>query len=99
MRSTTRPVDELYVWLLGQPKQLEPVYERLHQLGITDPTTAEATVEKITRIPRPAGRPPRLRPRPPPRRGLHLQGRTRPEPGASTIGWRGRDGIKQRERR
>ena len=54
MRSTSRPVDELYVWLLGQPKQLEPVYERLHQLGITDPTTAEETVEKITGIPSPA---------------------------------------------
>jgi len=54
MRSTTRPVDELYAWLLGQPKQLEPVYERLRQLGITDPTTAEETVEKITGIPSPA---------------------------------------------
>jgi transcriptional regulator with XRE-family HTH domain len=51
MRSTTRPVDELYTWLLGQPQQLEPVYERLRQLGITDPTTAEETVEKITGIP------------------------------------------------
>ena len=51
MRSTTRPVDELYAWLLGQPQQLEPVYERLRQLGITDPTAAEATVEMITGIP------------------------------------------------
>ena len=51
MRSTTRPVDELYAWLLGQPHQLEPLYERLRQLGITDPTTAEETVEKITGIP------------------------------------------------
>lgn len=51
MRSTTRPVDELYTWLLGQPQQLEPIYERLRQLGITDPTAAEETVEKITGIP------------------------------------------------
>ena len=51
MRSTTRPVDELYAWLLGRPDQLEPVYERLRQLGITDPTAAEATVEKITGVP------------------------------------------------
>ena len=51
MRSTTRPVDELYVWLLGRPDQLEPVYERLRQLGIADPTAAEATVEKITGVP------------------------------------------------
>jgi transcriptional regulator with XRE-family HTH domain len=50
MRATTRPVDELYVWLLGQPQQLEPVYERLRQLGIADPTTAEETVEKITGV-------------------------------------------------
>ncbi|MGB5167973.1 MAG: helix-turn-helix transcriptional regulator [Acidimicrobiia bacterium] len=51
MRSTTRPVDELYVWLLGRPGQLEPVYERLRQLGVTDPTAAEEAVEKITGIP------------------------------------------------
>ena len=51
MRSTTRPVDELYAWLLGAPQQLEPLYQRLRQLGITDPTTAEETVEKITGIP------------------------------------------------
>lgn len=51
MQSTTRPVDELYTWLLGRPDQLDPVYERLRQLGVTDPTTAEETVEKITGIP------------------------------------------------
>ena len=48
MRSTTRPVDELYAWLLGQPQQLEPLYERLRQIGVTYPTTAEEAVEKIT---------------------------------------------------
>ncbi|MGA9595296.1 MAG: helix-turn-helix transcriptional regulator [Acidimicrobiia bacterium] len=51
MRSTTRPIDELYTWLLGQPHQLEPLYERLRQIGITEPTTAEQTIEKITGIP------------------------------------------------
>ena len=51
MRSTTRPVDELYAWLLGLPHQLKPLYQRLRQLGITDPTTAEKTVENITGIP------------------------------------------------
>ena len=50
MRSTTRPVDELYGWLLGRPDQLEPLYQRLRQLGITDPTTAQRTVEAITGI-------------------------------------------------
>ena len=51
MESTTRQVDELYTWLLGRPDQLEPVYERLRQIGVTDPTTAETTVEKITGVP------------------------------------------------
>ena len=51
MRATTRPVDELYTWLLGRPEQLEPLYERLRQLGIADPTAAEKTVEKITGVP------------------------------------------------
>src|SRR5438046_1949750 len=48
MRATNRQVDELYVHLLGRPEQLEPVYARLRQIGITDPTQAEETVEKIT---------------------------------------------------
>jgi len=48
MAQTTRPVDELYMHLLGRPEQLEPVYARLRQIGVTDPTAAEETVEKIT---------------------------------------------------
>src|SRR5207302_1286275 len=51
MRATTRPVDELYMYLLGRPEQLEPVYARLREIGVTDPTTAEETVEKITGAP------------------------------------------------
>lgn len=55
MRATTRPVDELYMYLLGRPEQLEPLYARLREIGVTDPTAAEETVEKIT------GQPPRSR--------------------------------------
>jgi hypothetical protein len=55
MANTTRPIDELYTYLLGRPEQLEPVYSRLRQIGVTDPTLAEETVEKIT------GQPPRSR--------------------------------------
>jgi transcriptional regulator with XRE-family HTH domain len=51
MRNTTRPIDELYSYLLGRPDQLEPVYERLRALGHADPTAADDTVEKITGVP------------------------------------------------
>jgi transcriptional regulator with XRE-family HTH domain len=51
MRNTTRPIDELYAHLLGRPDQLEPVYERLRELGHADPTAADDTVEKITGVP------------------------------------------------
>lgn len=43
-----RTLDDLYILLLGRQDQLEPVYERLRQVGIEDPTPAEETVEKIT---------------------------------------------------
>lgn len=48
MRGTTRQVDELYAWLLGRPEQLEPLYARLRDNGIVDPTAAEEAVERIT---------------------------------------------------
>jgi transcriptional regulator with XRE-family HTH domain len=54
MQGTSAQVNELYMWLLGGEGQVEPVYERLRQLGITDPTAAEETVEKITGITSPA---------------------------------------------
>ena len=54
MQGTSAQVNELYMWLLGKEGQVEPVYERLRQLGITDPTAAEETVEKITGITSPA---------------------------------------------
>ncbi len=56
MQGTSAQVNELYMWLLGREGQVEPVYERLRQLGITDPTAAEETVEKITGITSPARR-------------------------------------------
>jgi len=51
MRNTTRPIDELYAHLLGRPDQLEPVYERLRAIGISDPTSSDDTVEKLTGVP------------------------------------------------
>ena len=51
MANTTRPVDELYMHVLGRPQQLEPVYARLREIGVTDPTEAERTVERITGVP------------------------------------------------
>ncbi len=51
MRATTRPVDELYMYLLGRPDQLAPLYARLREIGATDPTAADKTVEKITGAP------------------------------------------------
>ncbi len=51
MRATSRPVDELYMYLLGRPDQLEPLYARLREIGVSDPTAADKTVEKITGAP------------------------------------------------
>jgi transcriptional regulator with XRE-family HTH domain len=48
MRGTTRQVDELYLWLLGRPEKLEPLYDRLREYGIHDPSEAELIVEKLT---------------------------------------------------
>lgn len=43
-----RPAAELYRLLLGEESQLEPLYERLRQMGIDDPTLAEETARKVT---------------------------------------------------
>jgi transcriptional regulator with XRE-family HTH domain len=48
MRGTTRQVDELYLWLLGWPEKLEPLYARLRDYGIHDPSENELIVEKLT---------------------------------------------------
>ena len=50
MRATTRPVDELYAWLVGRPDELPPIYDRLRAVGITEPTEAEAAVERISGV-------------------------------------------------
>ncbi len=51
IHSIGRPLQELYILLLGRHDQLDPVYERLRAIGIDDPTPAEETVEKITGAP------------------------------------------------
>lgn len=51
MRATNRPIGELYMWLLGRPDQLNPVYARLRDIGVHEPTEAEQIVEKITGAP------------------------------------------------
>jgi hypothetical protein len=48
MRGTTRQIDELYVWLMGSPEMLPPVYDRLRQYGIVDPEAADEAVERVT---------------------------------------------------
>jgi transcriptional regulator with XRE-family HTH domain len=48
MRGTTRQVDELYLWLLGWPEKLEPLYARLRDYGIHDPSENELVVEQLT---------------------------------------------------
>lgn len=56
MRNTTRQVDELYEWLLGRPDQLQPLYSRLRDLGISDPSRAEEAVERISGLPPASGK-------------------------------------------
>ena len=51
MRTTTRPVNELYKWLLGSPEMLPPVYERLRAYGIADPSAADEAAERVTGVP------------------------------------------------
>jgi hypothetical protein len=48
MRGTTRQTDELYMWLMGSPEMLPPVYDRLRQYGIVDPDAADEAVERVT---------------------------------------------------
>jgi hypothetical protein len=48
MRGTTRQLDELYMWLVGSPEMLPPVYARLREHGIVDPDAADEAVERIT---------------------------------------------------
>ena len=50
LRATTRPVNELYKWLLGSPEMLPPLYERLRAYGITDPSAADEAAERVTGV-------------------------------------------------
>jgi transcriptional regulator with XRE-family HTH domain len=56
MRRATNHVNELYEIVFGREDQLEPVYDRLRQLGVDDPDEAARTVEKLTGRPSPARR-------------------------------------------
>ena len=48
LHHTTNIVSELYGLVFGKEDQLGPVYDRLRQLGIDDPTEAARTVEILT---------------------------------------------------
>jgi transcriptional regulator with XRE-family HTH domain len=48
MRSTTRPMSELYAYLLGMPHQLEPLYARLRELGIANPDATDEVFTLLT---------------------------------------------------
>lgn len=50
MRGTSRYVDGLYDWLIGREEQTGPVYERLRELGHTDPTPADERAERLLGI-------------------------------------------------
>ena len=48
LHHTTNIVSELYGIVFGQEKQLGPVYDRLRQLGIDDPSQVDKTIENLT---------------------------------------------------
>lgn len=50
MRDTSRHVDELYDWLMGREEQTGPVYERLRELGHTDPTPGDERAQRLLGI-------------------------------------------------
>jgi transcriptional regulator with XRE-family HTH domain len=54
LHHTTNIVSELYGIVFGRETQLEPVYERLRQLGIDEPTQVDRTIENLTGRPSPA---------------------------------------------
>jgi transcriptional regulator with XRE-family HTH domain len=54
LHRTTNIVSELYGIVLGEERQLGPVYDRLRQLGIAEPSEAARTVETLTGQPSPA---------------------------------------------
>ena len=48
IRDLGRPLTELYLLLLGRDDQLDPVYDRLRDVGFSDPTPLEEAFERIT---------------------------------------------------
>ena len=54
---TSSYVRELYGMALGREDQLQPVYERLRQMGIDEPTEAARTVEALTGRPSASSQP------------------------------------------
>jgi transcriptional regulator with XRE-family HTH domain len=48
LHHTTNIVSELYGIVFGREDQLEPVYDRLRQLGIDEPTEVDRTIENLT---------------------------------------------------
>jgi hypothetical protein len=48
LHHTTNIVSDLYGIVLGRETQLQPVYDRLRQLGIDEPTDVDRTVENLT---------------------------------------------------
>lgn len=47
LRHASARVSELYGIVFGRPEQLEPLYERLRQLGVRDPSEADIAMEQI----------------------------------------------------
>jgi transcriptional regulator with XRE-family HTH domain len=47
LAGTSRYVEELYNWVMGKGEQTGPVYQRLRELGHTDPTPAEQRAERF----------------------------------------------------
>jgi transcriptional regulator with XRE-family HTH domain len=54
LRNTTEMVSELYGIVFGREDQLEPIYDRLRQIGIEDPNDLDRTIEAISGQPSPA---------------------------------------------
>lgn len=53
---TSSHVDQLYALTFGEPDKLGPVYDRLRQLGIDEPTEADLAMERLAGTPSPARR-------------------------------------------
>ena len=53
LHHTTNIVSELYGIVFGRETQLQPVYDRLRQLGIDEPSQVDRTIENLTGRPSP----------------------------------------------